>query len=40
MLEKLVRKKLQRGKEAAVIAEELEVELDIVEKIMKQIGSS
>lgn len=37
LLEKQIRKKLQKGKDAATIAEELEEDLALVQKIMEQI---
>ena len=39
LLEKQIRKKLQRGKDAASIADELEMEIGIVDKIIQRIQS-
>lgn len=40
LLELLVSKKLQRGKDAASIADELETEIGIIEEIMQKIRNS
>ncbi len=40
LLETHVRKKLQRGKDAVSIADDLETEIDIIEKIIRTIQTS
>lgn len=40
LLETQVRKKLQRGKDAVSIADDLETEIDIIEKIIRTIQTS
>ncbi len=39
LLERMIHKKLQRGKDAAAIAEELETDVDVVRKIMEKLSS-